>query len=149
MTSLLRHDGGHFTTPAEFLDRNWSFFTKSVKRAPYSLQTKAEDLQLGISESPLSVLQTVATLLTLVPATHWNAETHRANLDSLPYTSKAFKKELYGYLRWALLAGASGPGAPQTMEILGRDETIRRLAEAREMMPGVDAKAEKGKIKLH
>jgi glutamyl-tRNA synthetase len=146
VTSLLRHDGGHFTTPTQFLDRNWSFFAKSLTRTPYVLQSK-EDLQLGASESPLSALQTVATTLTLVPESHWNAATHRASLDSLPYTSKAFKKELYGYLRWALLAGASGPGAPQTMEILGRDETVRRLAEARESN-GVGAKRYQGRIKL-
>ncbi|OKL57605.1 hypothetical protein UA08_06994 [Talaromyces atroroseus] len=147
VTSLLRHDGGHFTTPTQFLERNWSFFSKALTRTPYSLQSK-DDLQLGTSESPISVLHTVATTLTLVPESHWNVETHRTNLDSLQYTNKAFKKELYSYLRWALLAGASGPGAPQTMEILGRNETIRRLAEARESN-GIDGKTRRGRIKLH
>lgn len=46
---------------------------------------------------------------------------------------KAFKKELYHYLRWALSAGAPGPGVPETMSILGRPETVRRLQEAKEM----------------
>lgn len=46
---------------------------------------------------------------------------------------KKFKKELYHYLRWALSAGAPGPGIPETMIILGREETVRRLAEAREL----------------
>ncbi|GAM35037.1 hypothetical protein TCE0_015r03026 [Talaromyces pinophilus] len=122
VTSLLRYDGGHFTTPAQFLDRNWPFFTASLDRTPYTL-TQA-DLEIGDPTPPLVALQTVATILTLVPESHWNVETHRTNLDCIPYTSKAFKKELYHYLRWALLAGASGPGMPQIMEVLGRDETI-------------------------
>lgn len=46
---------------------------------------------------------------------------------------KVFKKELYHYLRWALSAGAPGPGIPETMEILGRAETVRRIQEARKL----------------
>ncbi|KUL86344.1 hypothetical protein ZTR_08536 [Talaromyces verruculosus] len=122
VTSLLRYDGGHFTTPAQFLDRNWPFFTSSLDRTPYTLTQT--DLEIGDPTPPLVALQTVATILTLVPESHWNVETHRTNLDCIPYTSKAFKMELYHYLRWALLAGASGPGMPQIMEVLGRDETI-------------------------
>ncbi|RAO70755.1 uncharacterized protein BHQ10_006767 [Talaromyces amestolkiae] len=121
VTSLLRYDGGHFTTPAQFLDRNWSFFTSSLDRTPYTLTQS--DLEIGDPTPPLVALQTVATILTLVPESHWNVETHRTNLDCIPYASKAFKKELYHYLRWALLAGAPGPGMPQIMEVLGRDET--------------------------
>ncbi|EED12871.1 glutamyl-tRNA synthetase [Talaromyces stipitatus ATCC 10500] len=143
--SLLRYDGGHFTTPAEFLDRNWSFFTSSLNRAPYTLTQP--DLGLEDPVSPLAALQTVATILTLVPESHWNVETHRANLDCIPYTSKAFKKELYHYLRWALLGGASGPGMPQIMEVLGRDETVRRLTEATQLN-GNEGRNRRGRIKL-
>lgn len=48
-------------------------------------------------------------------------------------TDKIFKKELYHYLRWALSAGAPGPGIPETMAILGRNETLRRLDDARQL----------------
>lgn len=48
---------------------------------------------------------------------------------------KIFKKELYHYLRWALSAGAPGPGIPETMEILGRAETVKRIQEARALTP--------------
>uniref|UniRef100_A0A093VG03 Glutamate--tRNA ligase, mitochondrial n=1 Tax=Talaromyces marneffei PM1 TaxID=1077442 RepID=A0A093VG03_TALMA len=145
VTSLLQHDGGHFTTPAQFLDRNWSFFAPSLNRTPYTLTQT--DLELGDPTPPLVALQTVATILTLVPESHWNIETHRTNLDSIPYTSKAFKKELYHYLRWALLAGASGPGMPQIMEVLGRDETVRRLTEAIQLNGNQD-RSRRGTIKL-
>lgn len=44
---------------------------------------------------------------------------------------KRFKKELYHYLRWALSGGNPGPGIPETMAILGRAESIKRLDEAK------------------
>lgn len=48
-------------------------------------------------------------------------------------TDKVFKKQLYHYLRWALSAGNAGPGIPETMTILGREETLRRLQEAKSL----------------
>ena len=92
-------------------------------------------------------LHTAAAALSLVPSAHWNVETHRFNITSydgsdsveIPpeverssvATDKVFKKELYHYLRWALSASAPGPGMPETMTILGRDETVRRLQDAK------------------
>lgn len=92
-------------------------------------------------------LHTAAAALSLVPSAHWNIETHRFNItyydgsDSVEIapevdrssvaTDKVFKKELYHYLRWALSASAPGPGMPETMTILGRDETVRRLQDAK------------------
>ena len=77
-------------------------------------------------------LQTVATaLISLVPQSHWTFETHRANIDSI--LNGAFKRELYHYLRWALLEGASGPSIPQVLVILGRKESLRRVERARQL----------------
>ena len=61
---------------------------------------------------------------------------------------KAFKKELYHYLRWALSASAPGPGIPETMAILGRDESVRRLQEARELTRELAASADAGAQKV-
>lgn len=98
----------------------------------------------------MQALHTAAAALTLVPPAHWNIETHRFNINSydgsdsvvLPAieadapvaaitSDKVFKKELYHYLRWALSASAPGPGIPETMAILGRDETLRRVQDAK------------------
>ncbi|PYH41623.1 glutamate--tRNA ligase MSE1 [Aspergillus saccharolyticus JOP 1030-1] len=61
---------------------------------------------------------------------------------------KLFKKELYHYLRWALSGGAPGPGIPETMVILGREQTVRRLQDAKaltlEMVPNRGVKRYKG-----
>jgi glutamyl-tRNA synthetase len=103
---------------------------------------------------PISALHTAAAALSLVPEGHWTIENHRFNIKSYntvpPETEtnnivddestaqmiaqdKAFKKELYHYLRWALSASAPGPGIPETLTILGRAESVRRLEEARRL----------------
>ncbi|KKZ67581.1 glutamyl-tRNA synthetase [[Emmonsia] crescens] len=112
--------------------------------------------------TPIATLHTAAAALCLVPDEHWNTETHRQNISYLlsdsSYSSspssssssststptpspspsalaseKRFRKDLYNYLRWALSGGAPGISIPATMAILGRDECVRRLREAREM----------------
>lgn len=54
----------------------------------------------------------------------------KINEEKQPDKEKIFKKELYHYLRWALSAGAPGPGIPETMMILGPTECKRRITEA-------------------
>ena len=43
---------------------------------------------------------------------------------------KKVNKALHQYLRWAIAGGRSGPSIPETMVLLGRDVTLRRLKEA-------------------
>lgn len=105
----------------------------------------------------MSALHTAAAALSLVPDAHWTVDTHRANISSYDggivvsappnqeqlqpedaektrvATDKRFKKELYHYLRWALSGGAPGPGIPETMAILGRQESVKRLEEGRRL----------------
>jgi glutamyl-tRNA synthetase len=146
ISPLLRADAKSYTTAQEFLDRNQTFFATSLKRP--SLDQRAP--------VPIAALHTAAAALCLVPESHWNIETHRFNVtsysgagafdDTHPSGStgavdtsvkvaedKLFKRELYHYLRWALSAGAPGPGIPETLAILGRAESVRRLEEARRL----------------
>lgn len=105
----------------------------------------------------MNALHTAAAALSLVPDSHWTVDTHRANISSYDgcdaistspnqeqpqpkdavkarvAADKRFKKELYHYLRWALLGGAPGPGIPETMAILGRLESVKRLDEGRKL----------------
>ncbi|KAL2002360.1 hypothetical protein VTN02DRAFT_109 [Thermoascus thermophilus] len=155
ITPLLRADAKSYTTAQEFVTRNETFFTSTLNRPPYAPAAGAEKNTI-----PLSALHTAAAAFSLVPESHWNADTHRANISSYDGASasatdlspspeegtdpdaaakarvaadKAFKKELYHYVRWALSAGNPGPGIPETMEILGRAESVRRLDEARKL----------------
>lgn len=84
----------------------------------------------------------------MIPEEHWTAEVHRSNIASYIFSDSSVstpdgdaavakaeqeaRKDLFHYLRWALSGGAPGIGIPNTMEILGRDETVRRLQNARE-----------------
>lgn len=144
ITPLLRADAKSYTTAQEFVERNSTFFTTKLDRSPYMPATPSSDSTPSV---PMLALHTAAAALTLVPSAHWDIETHRFNIASydgsesvvLPAesdnsskaTDKIFKKELYHYLRWALSASAPGPGIPETMTILGREETLRRLQDAK------------------
>ncbi|GFF83635.1 glutamate--tRNA ligase, mitochondrial [Aspergillus udagawae] len=154
---LIKADAKSYTNAPEFVQRNSTFFTTTLTRPPYTPISTPNGTNI-----PITALHTAAAALSLVPASHWTIETHRSNITSydgsaavLPASAspggnapentdvdaekarvnadKAFKKELYHYLRWALSAGAPGPGIPETMEILGRAESLRRLQEAREL----------------
>ncbi|EAW14485.1 glutamate--tRNA ligase MSE1 [Aspergillus clavatus NRRL 1] len=156
---LLKADAKSYTNAPEFIHRNSTFFTTTLTRPPY---TPAATSSSGPSTPiPITALHTAAAALTLVPEPHWTIETHRANIAAYDGSSatpaapetpadpekariaadKAFKKELYHYLRWALSAGAPGPGIPETMTILGRPETLRRLDEAKQLTAELAAAA--------
>ncbi|GAB1202491.1 hypothetical protein APSETT445_001108 [Aspergillus pseudonomiae] len=154
---LLRADAKSYTNASEFVQRNSTFFTTTLNRPPYSPAASAS--KSPPQAVPMTTLHTAAAALSLVPEAHWTIETHKFNITSydgayaiLPEESdagaygsteeaekarvaadKTFKKELYHYLRWALSASAPGPGIPETMVILGRAESLRRLQEARQM----------------
>ncbi|KAL4871070.1 hypothetical protein BDV12DRAFT_37244 [Aspergillus spectabilis] len=148
ITSLLQADAKSFTNAHEFITRNSTFFTTTLSRPPYTPTSSSILI-------PILSLHTAAAVLTLVPDSHWTISTHKSNislydgassvLENTPPAAetdaekarvtadKAFKKELYHYLRWALSAGKPGPGIPETMVIIGREETVRRLREAMEL----------------
>ncbi|GAT29097.1 glutamyl-tRNA synthetase [Aspergillus luchuensis] len=159
---LLRADAKSYTNATDFITRNSTFFTQSLTRPPYTPSATTTTI-------PLTSLHTASFALTLVPPAHWTLETHRANITAYDGTTpdtesatltaeestkaqkaadKAFKKELYHYLRWALSAGAPGPGIPETMAILGREETVRRVQEAKELtahlVPGPTRRVKQG-----
>lgn len=179
VASFLRGVAGSYTTSAEILSRNKTFFTQKITRDPYvpsavrlaateaAVEAKAdpetktqtsktkpvEKSKPKISPVAVSSLHTAAAALSMVPEAAWTADTHRANIDAYSLSdtpppnpknlsadaAKALKKqqgaqkrELYTYLRWALTGGDSGGGIPNTMEVLGREETLRRFKEAKE-----------------
>lgn len=143
VSPLLQADAKSYTTATDFVTRNSTFFTTTISRPEYTPTTP---------EIPISSLHTASAALTLIPPIHWTTQTHKSNITSYDGASalnetpsealdaesrvaadKSFKKELYHYLRWTLSASAPGPGIPETMAILGREETLRRLDEAREL----------------
>lgn len=158
ISPLIRADAKSYTTASEFKERNSTFFTTELTRAPY---TPTSASSTAPSPVPMQALHTAAAALTLVPPSHWNIEEHRFNINSYDGSDavalssettgsvdKIFKKELYHYLRWALSASAPGPGIPETMTILGRDETLRRIQDAKvltkDLVPSAGRRVPKG-----
>lgn len=165
ITPLLRADAKTYTTAEEFTKRNSTFFTSQLDRPSYT--PTAFSASTEAPTVPMQALHTAAAALTLVPPAHWTIETHRANITSYdgsdtvtipPETAdavnpdKIFKKELYHYLRWALSASAPGPGIPEIMTILGREETLRRIQDAKaltqSLVPQTGRRVPKGAKKL-
>jgi glutamyl-tRNA synthetase len=160
---LFRADAKSYINTNDFLSRNATFFTSTIQRPEYTpasngnssssvplsaLHTVAAALSLvpeshwtiEAHRSNISSYDGATAILDdkssgasepfkLTNETDWQPTSQNAAAD------KIFKKELYHYLRWALSAGASGPGIPETMAILGRKETLRRLDEARQLSP--------------
>ncbi|OJJ97134.1 hypothetical protein ASPACDRAFT_123938 [Aspergillus aculeatus ATCC 16872] len=174
ITPLLQADAKSYTKPEDFLARNATFFqpAATLTRPPYTpASSPSATYPPTAAAIPLSALHTAATAFTLVPPSHWTLDTHRANIAAYDGSSavisaeqhqhqqpeneaarkaadKFFKKELYHYLRWALSGGAPGPGIPETMVVLGREETVRRLQDAKdltlELVPNRGVKRYKG-----
>jgi hypothetical protein len=47
---------------------------------------------------------------------------------------KAWSKLIHKYIRWVIAAGQPGPDGAESMEILGREETLARFAVAAEVL---------------
>ncbi|KAL1863563.1 Glutamate--tRNA ligase mitochondrial [Paecilomyces lecythidis] len=165
---LLRADAKSYTNAQDFVERNRSFFTPTLDRTPYTPASSKNASDSETPTVPISALHTAAAAFSLVPEFHWSAEAQRFNISSYDGASalsdttsstsateeappeeaekariaadKTFKKELYHYLRWALSGGAPGPGIPETMEILGRAESVKRLEEARRLTTDENSK---------
>ena len=131
VASMLRADSLPYLNANVFAEQVSFYLTPLTRRPPLDIN--------GLSISP--DLRTAASTLCLVPEDQWTKEIHRANLSGLQNSlrqpglaisaeEKLWKKELYHYLRWALLGGAAGPSIPETMEILGRDACVKRIQSA-------------------
>ncbi|EGE04210.1 glutamyl-tRNA synthetase [Trichophyton equinum CBS 127.97] len=145
VASLLQEGARSYTTAEEFIAQNETFFTQTINLPAYTSAAAAKNPS-SEPAIPISTLHTAAAVLTMIPEEHWTAEIHRSNIASYIFsdtsvstpdgdasiakTEQEARKELFHYLRWALSGGAPGIGIPNTMEILGRDETVRRLQDA-------------------
>jgi glutamyl-tRNA synthetase len=132
---MLRADWKAYTTPAAFASRISNLFK------PLSYSSAYEPLSSAI---PLATLRVVAASLLLVSKKMWTSDVHRENIaavtppnvadeagnDQSASFDKAWKKEVYHYLRWSLMGAASGPPLPDLMEILGRNTCVERINRA-------------------
>lgn len=123
---------------AEFVMRNAYFFTALNNRPPHTL---------GV-DIALPNVHTVALALCLTPASAWNVGNLVGAVEALTLPTgrpepsdpslrvspdehvRKFRKGLFHWLRWALLAGSPGPPIFTTMELLGRERSHQRIQDA-------------------
>jgi glutamyl-tRNA synthetase len=131
IASMLQAESLPYRSAEDFADLV-SLFLRPLEGQP--------SLELG-DTAMLKDIKIAASTLCLVPDEQWTKEVQRSNLLSLQMRrsmdagkvlaeEKMWKKELYHYLRWALLGGAAGPSIPETMEILGRPTCVQRIQKA-------------------
>ena len=158
--SILWRDASSYTNPTEFIIRNTYFF---VAPAPETLNSNIPSLKLhnvpaGITHSlsPETVLLFFNNF-SEIPEPEWNTTEIKSWINSIieqgamgsvsergdestpseeqeSLVRKAWSKLVHQYLRWAISAGMPGPDGAETMKILGKEETIKRLGRAQRVI---------------
>ncbi len=63
-------------------------------------------------------------------------EAHEKGITLLQRRRRSWNRALHHYLRWALAEGKTGPGIVEILDILGREESLARLAQAAALVGG-------------
>jgi glutamyl-tRNA synthetase len=159
---LVFADAQNYTNPANFIQRNEYFFTppsvEVLSAAVPPLKLHHLPLQYLNSVSSSTITELCQTLME-IPDNLWVGDflrtkvaemismgMHRTMEDSEERITsdeetergleKSWVKLIHQYLRWALVGGKPGPDSVLTMELLGMEETGRRLTTAGEVLKG-------------
>jgi len=158
VTKLVQLDARNYTNASAFVERNKVFFqapdeqTLLISRPSGHLHHISKDMSSVIHQD--EVLQHTLSNLELIPPAEWTADQVREVinatiaeqtelslkfLDGSHYPgleghkkifTKSWSKLVHGYIRWAIAAGLPGPDGAGSMQILGREETLNRFANA-------------------
>jgi glutamyl-tRNA synthetase len=161
IAKLLRADARNYSNAPAFIERNKYFFETPDKEA---LQPRPSLYIHGIPKSvanpvPIEALNIVAFCLGNIANEDWIAGNIRKCINdeiispgkenslkenvardgtdpdtTLISLTKAWSGLIHKYIRWAMVAGLSGPDGAESMEILGREETLARLSTATEVL---------------
>lgn len=133
VAALLRVDAGNYTTPQEFFERNYQFLCFDPPKE-YSPVLNEDTLiyHLGI----------IVNHFGTVSSAQWEEEhlkrAYEELIDDFSHAwgdyldkpidrSKACKNSVQHFLRLTLMGGRPGPVLMLTMELLGREESLRRM----------------------
>jgi glutamyl-tRNA synthetase len=160
--SIVWADAQNYTSPEDFISREAYFFaslTPSIlasnryrlvlhhlpleinRTVPESTFLPLVQTIYDISEQKWSKTELKARITSIVEkgsaGTLDEMRKESALLDEmeLEFTvKKSWVKLVHGYIRWAMVARMPGPDGAETMRILGRSESLRRLDAAREVL---------------
>ncbi|KAL6249036.1 Glutamate--tRNA ligase mitochondrial [Rhinocladiella similis] len=145
LASMLEIESFKYRSPSDFADQLSIFFE------PVSL-AMAHATPPDVDASLLHYLRVAAATVCLVPQASWSESIHLSQLKSLEVSPDEsvevakWKRDLYHYLRWALATGPRGPPVAKTLELLGREASVRRLQAANLRAQEVTAAPSKPKI---
>ncbi|TAQ90252.1 hypothetical protein B7494_g1441 [Chlorociboria aeruginascens] len=157
--SIVLADASNYSNPAEFITRSHYFFhapspEKLLAEMPsLKLRNIPSGSQHEISERLIQFTDNFAEISDV----HWKTSNIKSWINSIvdqgslstilrPHlvgestekleelATKAWSKAVHQYLRWAISAGMPGPDGAVTMSILGREESLRRLKMAKEVI---------------
>ncbi|SLM38327.1 glutamyl-trna synthetase [Lasallia pustulata] len=144
IAALLRVDSRHYSTPREFFQRNSYFFYPVNREAldqagmvfPASFLSRISTTDWTVSNIKTAIDDVIATGVASsegpsAMATQGEGNEMPVGRDlSFTPRRKEVSKAVNQYLRWAVAGGSSGPGIAESMVLLGRDVTLKRLEEA-------------------
>jgi glutamyl-tRNA synthetase len=160
VVKLLKLDSRNYTTAPAFVDRNRYFFERPDRGALISYLSRAVQNPVPKPSSLIpstEAVSQVSSSLELIPAEAWTIETIRDSIetaiaqivddsmkkfqDDVPdlvqakkAAHKSLAKSIHRYIRWVIAAGSQGPEGAPTMQILGKDETLARFAQAAKIL---------------
>lgn len=160
--SILWADAQNYTSPDEFISRQVYFFTPPTTSNLASTQYRLILHQLPPeinSEVPSSTFLPLLQTLHDISDQDWSKAELKSRIASIidqgsagtieeikkanelpdgmeleSAVKKAWVKMVHGYIRWAIMAGMHGPDGSETMRILGRSESLRRLETAGDLL---------------
>ena len=148
VAALLSSEAIHYTSADAFFERNRHFFGLSSAELQRSQPQEASEARVD----ELAIATAVQDIAD-ISADHWKVsylkdkmatiidEIGKKQLTAMESSnnestqkSKIASNAVMRWLRWALLASRPGPAMYNTMELLGRDVTLRRLKAAKDIM---------------
>ena len=142
IAALLRLDSKQYTSAKNFVERNWYFFNplesppkpqvaENILEEEKGLVTSALRHFNALSESQWSNDSIKRALQSItMEVYHQNHGSQDAENGILSGDLKDINRTLYHWLRQVIMGGYSGPSMPESMVLLGRNRTLRRLSLA-------------------
>ncbi|MCL2280576.1 glutamate--tRNA ligase [Candidatus Saccharibacteria bacterium] len=104
------------------------FFTRPEPN--WGMIDENKQLKKLTRDEQIELLKAAADKLGKLDAENWNAEELQNTLNELLIETDSKPPILFSLIRYALTWAPFSPGLPETMMLLGRDETLTRLAQS-------------------
>lgn len=148
----------NYTTPSDTITKNKYFFVaptaEELVKTATLLKLHGVPAEMSPEVAPDKLIRAFANFAE-IPEKSWNPTDLRSWSNSIidqgaaeslaalplaqqsvggPLLQKAWRRLVHHHIRWALMATMSGPDGAETMRMLGKKETVKRLEAARQIL---------------